>query len=135
MWPGYSGRDWSKNMLKYISYTLVQSFSQVDPFLLLDLFENLDISGHFFKITVLIFHYVGRKLPYFSYFEQKSQKIPIPYRWSEREEKWVNLKIVPQSVLLPPLVLTSWQFHTFLQTDQICLNISQFCNYALSYHQ
>ena len=52
-------------MLKYISYTLVQSFSQVDPFLLLDLFENLDISGHFFLITVVIFHYVGRKLPYF----------------------------------------------------------------------
>ena len=65
------------SQVKYISYTVVQSFSQVDPFLLLVLFENLYISGHFFIITVLVFHYIGKKLPYFSYFEQKSQKIAI----------------------------------------------------------
>ena len=66
---------WS--VLKYISYTVVQSFSQVDPFLLLILFENLRISGHFFMTSVLVFHYIGKKLPYFTYFAQKSQKIAI----------------------------------------------------------
>ena len=77
MWPGCSARDWSKNLLKYISYTVVQTFSQVGPFFLLDLFENLDVSGHFFIITVLIFHYIDKKLSYFSCLEQKSKKFAI----------------------------------------------------------
>ena len=64
-------------LLKYIFYTSVQSFSQVDPILLLVLFKSLHISGLFFITTVLIFHYIDKKLPYFSYFEQKSTKIII----------------------------------------------------------
>ena len=41
--------------LKYISYTMVQRYTQVDPIFLLSLFENLHISGPFFVITVLVF--------------------------------------------------------------------------------
>ena len=73
----YKGKKVIVLLLKYISYTVVQSFSQVDPFLLLILFENLRISGHFFMTSVLVFHYIGKKLPYFTYFAQKSQKIAI----------------------------------------------------------
>ena len=59
------------HLLKYISSTVVQRFSQVDPILLLVLSENLHISGRYFLITVLIFQYIDSNLPYLSYFEQK----------------------------------------------------------------
>ena len=52
--------------LEYISYTVVQSFSQVYPILLLILFENLHVCGCFFITTVLVFHYIDKELPYFS---------------------------------------------------------------------
>ena len=70
---------------------MVQSFSQVDPFLLLILFENLRISGHFFLTSVLVFNYIGKELPFFIYSAQKSQKIAILQRWLKKEVKWVNL--------------------------------------------
>ena len=39
-----------------------------------------------------------------------------------------------RAVLLPPIALTSRQFHSFLRIGQICLHISQICTYSLSYH-
>ena len=61
--------------LKYISYAMVQRFTQVDSILLLGLFENLHISVRSYLITMLVFHYIDKKLPYFSYFEQKVKKL------------------------------------------------------------
>ena len=37
--------------------------------------ECLHISGRVFKMTSLIFHHGDKKWPYFSYFEQKVEKI------------------------------------------------------------
>ena len=69
--------NYGQTRVKYISYTMVQSFNQDDPTVLLVLFENLHIYGHFSIITVPIFHYIDNKLPFFSDFEQKSRKIII----------------------------------------------------------
>ena len=74
------------NTLKYISYNMVQSFRQVDPIILLVLFKNLHISCCFFTITVLVFHNIDKKLPYFSYFEQKVNKLSF-YKDDQKPRK------------------------------------------------
>ena len=75
-------------ILKHISFTMVQSFSYEEPILLLVLFENLDmdISGRFSKITLLIFHNIDKKLPYFRYFERKFEKLSF-YKDDQKKKK------------------------------------------------